>query len=202
MNDLCINYMASRVELPRFSSATPKRLAAGLFSLLHVTEFCGIWWSLRIMFPSRRYSSLSLICIFRSGKESGNREIKISAWVYFVVSLAPLLCKHSVDRKPYECFYSLCANFSSWLLVWHCRSRFFRTARLRNRDIFIVSARCCYKFCFFRLHMVNDYMHLWHLIALLFCHLMSCKASEAKKKWFNILPQLLLPCVRSQPMHL
>lgn len=34
---------------------------------------------------------------------------------------------------------------------------------------------------FFRFHMVNDYMHLWHLITLLFRHLMSCKASDAGK---------------------
>lgn len=121
MNDLCINYMASMKrfhhrrqwlklqhmsfeykqasKLPRlFWFGNPK--AAGfstfpfsscLFTSMSL-QFCGIWWSLRIMFPSQLYSSLNLICISterRKNRKASKKKLwdyDQRAWVFFFFS--------------------------------------------------------------------------------------------------------------------
>ena len=81
-NDLCINYMASydreRFEVPlqhvwksrsshaRFGGNPKEKLVQ---SDEHIfCCHCGIWWSLKIMFPALRHSPLNLICIFKQKK--------------------------------------------------------------------------------------------------------------------------------------
>lgn len=203
MNDLCINYMASYDEREIWSGSSthsrdhgksharfggfPKKNSTARRTLEHKhifschLQFCGIWWSLRIMFPSPRRSSLNLICIFKRKKSRRDYNQRLTfllcalsqfAFVHAALTASLVYSYQMNVFTPVRGSFMQCAI----AIIWHCRRReIFSLLRLRNCDIFIVSVVITF---FFRFHMVNDYMHLWHLITLLFCHLMSCKAKE------------------------
>lgn len=102
-----------------FNSFSSHLFSSPLMSL----QFCGMWWSLRIMFPSRYYSSLNLICIFPKANEITISDLSLQSWVFFSLPRAIRFCAHSVDRKPYThikwMLFPL-ANFSPWLLYAMC----------------------------------------------------------------------------------
>lgn len=91
------------------------------------------------MFPSRLYSSLNLICIFEKEEKKTSR--LRSARSGFTSSRSSLLCMHSVDRKHFfihETWLPCNVQLPSSDIV--VAVFFASTARLRNRDIFIVAA--------------------------------------------------------------
>lgn len=174
--------------LPRLTIRQPQsELAAGtspihsdaFFLSLH---FCGIWWSLRIMFPTLGLFFIEFnLHLRKEGKE--NLKITISAWVLLLLRDSPL-CIQAMTASLYQ--MQLFIHKTSVHAARNCRHLTLSSSLLFSPSTANIYSLAVVSF-FFRLHMANDYMHLWHLITLLFCHLMSCKLLKRNvQKWFNI----------------
>lgn len=107
-------------------------------------HFCGIWWSLRIMFPTL---GLFFIEFNLHLRKRGKRKLEdYDQRLSFASSSRIAFVHTSDDRKPISNAAFLFTKLQSMQLaiavIWHCRRCCFfsfHRERLRNCDIFIVS---------------------------------------------------------------
>lgn len=93
--------------IPKGTNSPPAQHSSSSSSSFMSLHFCGIWWSLRIMFPSRLYSSLNLICIFERKKR--RKRSRLRSALEFTSSLI-VRCFEHTQRWPQAFFLAPSCN--------------------------------------------------------------------------------------------
>jgi hypothetical protein len=154
-------------ELPRFRFGNPKSTTP---TFVCRCSSCGI---LMVIENYVSTSQRRFFIAFNLHLHARVAKITISAWV-LSPSRAFRFCAYkrwpqavySYQMNAFFCTAHRLQSMRSFMqcaiaIIWHCRRRFFLLllvlARLRNCDIFIVAARCCYKFFFSVSH--GEWLH-------------------------------------------